>query len=273
MNNRPFVSRAKRPVPRIARLAAASVAAALAIGLSSGCADDEDTEPTGAGGEGGGGGGSGGGSGGACPGDPCELTLPQCGCPSDQQCTVEVWTGVVGCFDDPDDPAQVGEPCDGSSISCAAGSLCLDHHPNGPGSCHAFCDGQSDCALPGSRCLAVVDEWGEPIGEARVCSPSCSLLDGSGCVPGARCAAAQEPSAPDVWFTACVGEGDHAHGDSCGELTDCARGMCVDLGASGQLCLDLCDLDAPSCPSSSSCTPFVDPLQIDETSYGICLPS
>jgi hypothetical protein len=166
----------------------------------------------------------------------------------------------------------LGEPCDGSQASCSAGLMCLASEPDGPSSCHAFCEGQVDCPAPGSLCVPLLGAQGYPIGQARICTPSCNPADGTGCVAGARCAVAQETEAPARWFTVCVAQGDQPHGAACTDPHECLRGMCVDLGGAGQQCLDLCDVAAPSCPTGSSCAGLSEPIQVGGATYGICVP-
>jgi hypothetical protein len=191
---------------------------------------------------------------------PCELTVPQCGCDADQQCTVIV-ADVLCTHETPGAPGW-NELC---TDSCAAGQLCMDM--GGAALCYRFCDEDADCEAEGGLCaLQVLGGSG-----ARVCSVGCDPLGAGTCPESTKCGLVEDPSTTGEWLTLCVPAGGGVAGDPCLADAECSAGhRCVSVGGEDR-CTALCLVSAPSCPGSSSCVPFDPPVSVAEDAYGVCL--
>jgi hypothetical protein len=213
---------------------------------------------------------SAGGTGGSapCSEQPCKLTLPQCGCATDEQCTLVegsrtcVANGSVG----------AGLECTGND--CVAGYLCVQMG-GPPGTCHKFCEVDNDCSPPAGLCAIPLTGSGgaDPV---TVCSESCNPITSSGCpVAGMKCDLAQATAPPQSWFTLCTLVGTAGQGQSCVVSGDCATGLgCFNTAqppSQDLRCLAWCKPTAPSCPTNTSCNSLNPQLLIGSDEYGACV--
>jgi hypothetical protein len=181
-------------------------------------------------------GGDGGDDDAAAPGPPlsaCHVI------PNGQMCTV---AGAGG------DGAQCQMGTD-----CMAGFECV----GSPGQCrHYCCAGNASCDLASDETAGATFCDVQPIvtggRNVPVCEPvtSCTLLAATGygsCPKGATCAVVK-----DDGTTSCVEIGTLQVGGDC-EAAHCAAGLTC-LGAEGKrTCFQLCELEAPACPSEETC--------------------
>ena len=268
-----------------------SVVGLLGLSLAPGCAkgavveDDSDSvsatqTASGSGGNGGNGGGGAssatggaggsGGSGGslpACEEDPCKLTLPQCGCPSGERCTVKV--NLATC--EPEGAVDLGDKC---GSDCKAGALCYNNLAGGSPTCHKFCASDDDCAGPGALCLYDVGN-----GLSSLCTQNCDPVSSVGCkLPGElKCDLGREAQGMQRWFTRCTGLGSKVQGETCVSSNQCAAGHgCVGLtdmnNVTTNVCLKWCDVASPSCPNNSQCGTLNPAVVIGSKTYGACVP-
>jgi len=197
--------------------------------------------------------------------EPCELTLPQCGCPAGQMCGYNA--GQLGCFNA--GTVGLGEPCEGAS--CAAGLPCLSFIAP-PGHCYAYCDQDSDCEGDGGRCHIVLNRQQDDA-PARVCSVGCDLLTGAGCSgDDTKCFAFR--SSDNIDFTACAPAGATALGATCTSSSECAGGqLCLQPdGATEKTCLLFCEMAASDCPMGYECASLTPTILVELTVYGACVP-
>jgi hypothetical protein len=202
-----------------------------------------------------------------CDEDPCKLTLPQCGCPSGEQCSVSpagrecIAQGDVGW----------GDVCVGEE--CAPGHLCLQTTPS-DATCGKFCEVDADCSAPGGLCvLKLNDGAGGEIPDVLLCSENCDPATNVGCEVGG-CQIAREPDGQERFFSICGESGAGTQGASCVDNGDCAATFaCVNDGTTN-LCTKWCVISSPSCPGGTACAAVnIDGVapQIGSITYGVCL--
>ncbi|RLB45476.1 MAG: hypothetical protein DRJ42_29830 [Deltaproteobacteria bacterium] len=171
---------------------------------------------------------------GMCSESPCRLVLPQCGCSSGQMCArVTAGSPVRSCVREGATP--LGEYCI-FATGCQAGFTCV--RGNGAGICMRWCEGPGDCA--GTECLRLVID--DSVGACRI---PCNPIDRTGCAVGTACyvAPGAELSGASATLTLCVAPGTGAIGTACTAPFDCQPGLACPIDR----CVELCDLDAPSC--------------------------
>ncbi len=171
---------------------------------------------------------------GMCSESPCRLVLPQCGCSSGQMCArVTGGSSMRSCV--PEGATPVGDFCL-VATACQAGSTCV--RANGAGACSKWCEGPVDC--PGTDCLRLVVD--DVVGS---CRNPCNAIARTGCAVGTACyvALGADISDASLTITLCVGPGTGALGSACTAPFDCQPG----LACAVDRCVQLCDLDAPSC--------------------------
>jgi hypothetical protein len=207
----------------------------------------------------------------SCSESPCKLTVPQCGCDVDEQCTIGENLART-CA--PEGSVGPGQACD-ADTSCGTGSLCVGFG-SGPLTCHAFCEVDGDCTGVGSRCvLTLGDGMGGEVDGVAMCSTPCNLINNAGCnIAGTACRL-NLITGDDVPFTNCDLAGSTVYPDNCSTQDDCAVGhVCWPSSSGGNRCFQWCNVDAPTCPGQTTCQ-AVDvvegtPLVLGGISYGLC---
>ncbi len=180
----------------------------------------------------------------------CALVLGE-GSPGDA-CT---WTGLADASDD-----------------CDANSHCwnlVEVDGQVQGTCVAGCGGTPDAPIcdPGSSCL-IANE-----GSLALCLPTCDPLV-QDCADGQACYAGNEA------FNCVFTSSNHALGEACEFVNDCALGsLCIDAAAlptcaGGACCAAYCDLATPSCATAGTeCSAVFElgsaPLGLED--LGVCL--
>jgi hypothetical protein len=220
------------------------------------------------------GGGTGGATGGASGTSGCSPpvsgscdTFPQCGCATDQRCTVTNVDGSTTCV--ANGPTQPYQAC-ASASECTAGTECVG------GACKPYCETQVDC--PGSlrECMQVSytpqgSSTSVPIPGFLICSAGCQPEAPSGvCGPSLGCYPFNDPVTSTDCITAGSGTGP---GGCCADagctdqdITLCAPGfVCVTSGD----CLKWCRVGFADCPLGQ-CAAFTTPLYVGGTEYGAC---
>ena len=257
--------KAKQP---IVAWGAACVASTLLLLPGLGCPADDGglilTPPpppptTGAGGEAGApsDGGNNFGGAGACDEEPCKLVAPQCGCVIGQRCVHAA--SERSCVPVGGKPA--GAEC---ANDCLAAHVCVNNGTGAPQMCHRYCLGDGDCIGDGSRCI--LELAGVP---ESLCTKDCDPLLQTGCVAaGTKCDIGTSTSG----FTQCTGVGAGVQGDLCDTTSDCTAGLtCTSVNAGPNTCYTVCDVDNPTCPAQTACSPFNPSVTIGDTEYGICV--
>jgi hypothetical protein len=160
-----------------------------------------------------------------------------------------------------------GQVC-GSNRDCAPGSQCFTLGAAGCRvmTCLKFCGSDAECGDVNSFCNLPI-----PCGDktflacSRPCDPTVS--SNNGCAPGLGCFVYAGES------TDCACPGPGGAGATCTQNAGCAAGLScfiptgADAGSGTGVCRMVCKLDAPACPSGTSCHAF------DNSSrrlYGIC---
>ena len=160
------------------------------------------------------------------------------------------------------DPDEPGEPCtrEGQFDSCALGSFCWGvDAETGEGTCVSHCIGSEaapTCADPTRVCDLDLE------GFLHLCVAWCDPVDPNACPEGT-----DGCFAIDDGFV-CVPDGTSKGGelfDACEFIKGCSPGLrCADPDDGSVLCepdapgccLPYCNLDDPSCPAMTGCTPF-----------------
>ncbi|HEX2732249.1 MAG TPA: proprotein convertase P-domain-containing protein [Polyangiaceae bacterium] len=201
----------------------------------------------------------------------CDL-VPQCGCQSDENCTVvNLGKGFTGCVAAGD--TEPYAPCHGTDGECGAGFACV------AGVCKQLCDGTTTnvCGEGAYNACEQVTQAGKPVDGFYVCQRTCDPLEPShvsdlyaGCGAGANCL----PGLDGV--SVCVGaknsgvEGTSCKGPDGPDPQACAPGLaCVAL-ATGAVCLPSCNLDGDDCGAGESCVGYSDPVGAADVAIGYC---
>jgi hypothetical protein len=205
-----------------------------------------------------------------CEEQPCKLVEPQCGCASDQACTID-GTGERVCAQPGN--ALPGAPCN-AQTTCVTGSLCVGYGA-GLDSCSEFCATDADCVAPGGLCaITLNDGMGGDIPDVILCSTNCNLVNGVGCqVPGTSCQLGLRDMTDP--FTLCAPSGAGIQDTLCTDTSGCAPGfICLTTTAMDERCFQWCDVANPTCPGGLVCQQLEIsagvPLVIGTTSYGAC---
>jgi hypothetical protein len=199
-----------------------------------------------------------------CEGDPCELTAPQCGCPTGQMC--DYVPGAIECV--AEGSQQLGEEC--TPYSCGPGLHCLQTF-GPPLSCHSWCDSDADCG--GARCLVGLSDGEGGIFSQRLCGTVCDPPTSSGCgLQGSKCALLLNLTT-DEWYTACGEAGPGDEGAACADSGDCMAGHhCItDPASMIKNCRRYCQVAEPICPPSQTCFNFEPSSVVDGVIYGACI--
>ena len=147
------------------------------------------------------------------------------------------------------------------SGDCASGLSCASLS-NDAGVCERVCSGDQDCVSPGGLC--------ETVDAQMLCSPNCDPKTRTGCGAGLACRIAHETSGAMRYYTTCGVVGTGGQGAQCTVDSDCQSGeSCVVVNQSHQ-CVHYCNVQAPTCPGSTSCTAFSPTITIGTTTYGAC---
>ena len=196
---------------------------------------------------------------GPCDESPCKVTLPQCGCPAGEQCTL-VGDNRDCAADGTDD---IGDSCSG--LSCKAGGICLSLGTLT--SCRKFCDSDADCVAPGGLCVIGITNHTE-----KTCSENCDPIASTGCpLPSSKCEVGQQGTDPNViTYTVCHPSGTNTQGQACTTNGfECAPGFTCATVNSVMACYQYCNYSSPAC-SVGSCLNFDPPLEVGTTEYGVC---
>ncbi len=197
-----------------------------------------------------------------CDEDPCKVMAPQCGCPSDEKCSLLNYMRACR----PAGNNSHGQTCVADS-DCVAGTFCMNL--GGHRVCRDFCESNADCVGPGGQCTI---ELGLNPGNEKWCSDNCDPITNGNCaVAGSKCELLQQNVTMD-WYTQCVAAGTGTQGSACNSLDDCAPGFgCLTVN-SVTSCHQYCDVDLPSCPGSApTCASFETPVIVGTKEYGGCL--
>lgn len=206
--------------------------------------------------------------GGTCSASPCKLTVPQCGCPSDQECGIANFMPACQAAGS----LSLGQSCMGAG-ECAPGLLCVGGSTGGL--CDQFCAFDEDCAATGGICgLALSNGMGGSIANADLCSGDCDLTTNSGCpVTGTGCQLGQEQTGQMRWLTYCAVAGTLGQDAMCDPtLDECGPTFgCLNNGVAN-LCLEYCDAsNLSSCPT---CVALTDqsqqPIFVGTIEVGVC---
>lgn len=213
------------------------------------------------------GGGQGGGS---CTESPCKLTLPQCGCPGGEQCSVDQSAGDRVCVTAGDKPE--GAACGGTEGECAPGLICRSLSPT-VGMCATICTSDADCMPPGGLCVDTLnDGGGNPIEGATLCTQSCDPTSNDGCdgTPGASCQVGEDSM--NRAHTYCAASGAGTQGALCTVPEDCAPTYgCFSTGSMTLRCYKYCNVNQSTCNGGSACAPFSPAIVIGGIEYGACI--
>ncbi|MDI3289770.1 hypothetical protein [Polyangium sp. 15x6] len=213
--------------------------------------------------------GSGGSS--ACNETPCKLVSPQCGCAAGEMCDID-GTGERACV--PAGSAPIGALC-GIDNDCAAGGICLATTPT-ISTCGEFCSTDAQCTAPGGLCVIKLNDGsGGQVPGVTLCSENCNATTNVGCAAGTACTFGREAAGQMRLYTTCREAGSGTQNSACTDDTDCAATYgCFNTGTDE--CLKYCNVNAPSCPSGTTCTPITignDAVEviIGNVTYGACL--
>jgi hypothetical protein len=208
-----------------------------------------------------------------CTEDPCRLVQPQCGCDSDEMCTVS-GTGQRSCI--PEGTVAWGDPCGGAN-QCVPGMLCLTIDPPNGSFCGKFCAADSDCEAPGGICFYKLDDGnGGDVPDVTLCTENCDPISNSGCtVASTACQVASEADGLQRIFTVCAPAGTATQGALCPIGDECAPSYGCFLTPTAT-CLKWCVVGvAGGCPGGTACNELQngngDPLNINGIQYGACL--
>ena len=209
-------------------------------------------------------------SGPVCAEDPCKLTVPQCGCPAGEQCSINGSTRA--CV--PSGNTPNGQPC--ASAECSPGLLCASTGPNVTSTCTKFCDGDADCVAPGGLCIIGLNDANQnPLPGVTLCTENCDPTTNIGCpAAGTSCVVGQEQGGQMRFFTRCLGSGAGHQGATCVSNVDCAPkfGCFTTTNPAAVKCLKNCKVSAPNgCPAGTKCTFFQPAELVGAEEYGACL--
>lgn len=206
-----------------------------------------------------------------CSESPCKLVSPQCGCKDGFGCYFE--DGTRDCLNA--GVEDEGVACSTGS-DCSPGLSCLGigvDEGEVVKRCIRACDSDSICTGgDGSLCaIPIFANIGDPEPTAEFCSLSCEPVTSNGCSTGSSCQIFLEADGKMRAFTHCrAPTGPGSAGSFCNDFSDCQAGLgCFDAG-SGFQCLEYCT-DNTDCSAFKSCVPFNPPVEIGETSYGVCV--
>jgi len=159
-------------------------------------------------------------------------------------------------------PGTTTSTCN-DATACAAGLSCVRASAT-QSSCLEFCGSDPDCGGgAGALCaITLVDGTQTPIPGVKLCSQSCSPLDGSGCPATWGCRIAREKAGQMRPFTDCTPAGAGGKGATCSSTSDCQAGfqcLCTDQACTPALlkCFKLCNAtDNLGCPAGVTCQGF-----------------
>ncbi|MEM9068849.1 MAG: hypothetical protein AAGE52_10100 [Myxococcota bacterium] len=167
----------------------------------------------------------------SCTEMPCQLTAPQCGCPTGQGCYLTP-AGDRTCS-----PAgTVPEGGDCAAVQCVPGNGCVNVGTAAApvGQCKRWCNSDADCSAgPGDVCIINLG------GPDNLCTSNCDPVTQTGCSATSACSIFEEMSGRRL--TDCAGPvGTGGQGSVCVDDTNCQRGFACINTASGSQCLKWC---------------------------------
>jgi len=152
-----------------------------------------------------------------------------------------------------------GSVC-GPVNACQAGMGCVVV-PTDPVNTHCtpLCDGSLPCA-DGDPCV----ELSSPSNLSACLLDTCDLFAqdcgaGQGCYPATVTSGQETFEGNFCWYA-----GSGAVGDPCTGVTACAAGLACITDGAGNVCLEICDLANPSCPTGTTCQTTSNP------EFGVC---
>lgn len=193
-----------------------------------------------------------------CSESPCKLTLPQCGCDQDHQCS------IVGAEREcvPKGGVAIGEPCNGSV--CEPGAACLGLGADAR--CAKFCSSDADCEGPGGACaLTTGDGMGMELEGVKFCTENCDPATSTGCasLPGSGCQLYPDAGGTK-YFTRCEAAGAETLG-ACNANSECAPSFTC-----ATECYAYCVIGGQACPGLMGCLGLSPPAILNGDEYGIC---